>query len=312
MKAVEPDLTCSFLGLDLRNPLVLASGILGTSPELLERMASSDAGAVTSKSCGPDARTGHPNPIVLDWQGGLINAVGLTNPGIEKEIPVLKAAKKRLAEMGVPLIASIFAPSVEVFGEMAARISEAQPDLIEVNISCPNVADDFGTPFSGSPQTTTAVTAKVKENTSIPFTIKLSPNVPCIARIAQAAEAAGADAITAINTVPGMLIDARAAKPVLSNRMGGLSGWSIKPVALRCVAEIYQAVKIPVIGLGGVTSGLDAAEMIMAGAAAVGVGTALRTRGLDAFALIVEELKDFMALEGYKTLQSMKGLALRK
>lgn len=312
MKAVEPDLTCSFLGLKFRNPLVLASGILGTSPELLERMALNGAGAVTSKSCGPLARAGHPNPIVLDWEGGLINAVGLTNPGIEKEIPVLKAAKTHLAELGVPLIASIFAPDVEVFGKMAARVSEAHPDLIEVNISCPNVADDFGTPFSGSPETTTAVTAVVRKNTSIPFTIKLSPNVPSIARIAQAAEAAGADAITAINTVPGMLIDAYAARPVLSNKVGGLSGWSIKPVALRCVAEICQAIKIPVIGLGGVTSGLDAAEMIMAGAAAVGIGSALRTRGMAAFSLITAELKDFMEQEGYKNLQSMRGLALRR
>lgn len=294
----------------MRNPLVLASGILGTSPELLERMAVNGAGGVTSKSCGPIPRAGHPNPIVVDWRGGLINAVGLTNPGIDEEIPMLKAAKIRLSKFGVPLIASIFAPSEEAFGEMAEKVSIAQPDLIEVNISCPNVADDFGTPFSGSPDTTAAVTEMVRKNTSIPITIKLSPNVPSIARIAQAAEAAGAHAITAINTVPGILIDPHAARPVLSNRMGGLSGWSIKPVALRCVAEICQAVSIPVIGLGGITSGLDAAEMIMAGAAAIGVGSALRTRGLDAFKLISEELADFMALEGYQNLQSMKGLAL--
>ena len=129
MRTLEPDLTCSFLSLDLRNPLVLASGILGTSPELLERMALGGAGVVTSKSCGPQARAGHPNPIALDWAGGVINAVGLTNPGVDDEIPMLKAAKARLAELGVPLIASIFAPSVEAFGEMAAKISEAQPDF---------------------------------------------------------------------------------------------------------------------------------------------------------------------------------------
>ena len=179
-----------------------------------------------------------------------------------------------------------------------------------MNISCPNVADDFGTPFSGSAETTAAVAAEVRKNTSLPFSVKLAPNVPSITRIAQAAEAAGADAITAINTVPGMLIDAHAARPMLANKMGGLSGWSIKPVALRCVAEICKAVKIPVIGLGGVTCGQDAAEMVMAGATAVGVGSAVRTRGLDAFALIAEELREFMVQEGYKDLQSMKGLAL--
>ena len=311
MPAVEPDLTCSFLGLKLRNPLVLASGILGTSPELMERMAMSGAGAVTSKSCGPQARAGHPNPIALDWAGGVINAVGLTNPGVDDEIPILKEAKHRLSKLDIPLIASIFAPSVEVFGEIAAKISDAHPDLIEVNISCPNVADDFGTPFSGSADTTAAVTAAVRKNTSLPISVKLAPNVPSIARIAQAAEGAGADAITAINTMPGMLIDAHAARPVLANKMGGLSGWSIKPVALRCVAEICMTVKIPVIGLGGITCGLDAAEMIMAGATAVGVGSAIRARGMDAFNLIAEELRDFMAQDGYPDLKSMRGLALQ-
>ena len=295
----------------MRNPLVLASGVLGTSPGLLERIARDGAGAVTAKSCGPEPRAGHPNPIAVDWRGGVINAVGLTNPGVEEEVPILREAKASLAALGIPLMASIFAPSVEEFGRMAAAISEAEPDWIEVNISCPNVADDFGTPFSGSPDMTFKVTEIVRAHTDIPVMIKLSPNVPSIARIAQAAESAGADGITAINTVPGMLIDAYAARPVLSNKVGGVSGWSIKPIALRCVAEICKAVKIPVLGLGGVTSGLDAAEMIMAGATAVGVGTALRTRGMQAFSLIADELREFMDAEGYPDLESMRGLAIR-
>lgn len=311
MKETMVDLSCSLAGVKLNRPLVLASGVLGTSPALMERVARCGAGAIAAKSCGPEPRAGHPNPIALEWQGGVINAVGLTNPGIAKEIPLLLETKDRLKGMQVPLIASIFAPTVEEFGRMAAEISRAEPDLLELNISCPNVGDDFGTPFCGSPETTAAVTAIVKKNTSIPFSVKLAPNVPNIARIAIAAQDEGADIITAINTVPGMLIDARAAKPVLSNKVGGLSGWAIKPIALRCVAEIYRAVKIPVIGLGGVTTGIDAAEMIMAGATAVGVGSAIWPRDMEAFSLITGELREFMDQEGYPDLDSMRGVAVR-
>lgn len=305
------DLSCNFLGLNLRNPLVLASGVLGTSPGLLERVAACGAGAVTAKSCGPEPRAGHANPISVEWAGGVINAVGLTNPGLKDEVPILREAKARLRELGVPLIASIFAPTVDDFGRMAAGISAAEPDLIEVNISCPNVSDDFGTPFSGSPEMTAAVTRKVRENTNLPFTVKLSSNVPSIARIALAAEDAGAHAITAINTVPGMLIEARAASPVLSNRVGGISGWAIKPIALRCVAEIRKAVKLPIIGLGGISTGQDAAEMIMAGATAVGVGAAVMQQGPQVFALIAQELDDFMNAEHYPNLEKMRGIAIR-
>ena len=175
--------------------------------------------------------------------------------------------------MGVPLIASIFASTIDQFGQVAAIISQAEPDLIEVNISCPNVGDEFGTPFAGSPESAAAVTRKVKKATQIPYIIKLAPNVPNIARIAAAVVEAGADAITAINTMPGMIIDARAGRPVLSNRMGGISGRALKPVALRCVAEIRQAVSVPIIGTGGITTGMDAAEMLMAGATVVGIGS---------------------------------------
>ena len=311
MNKLNPDLTCSFLGLTLKNPLVLASGILGTSPELLERMARCGAGAVTSKSCGPTPRTGHANPIALAWEGGVINAVGLTNPGAVEEVPMLIEAKSRLHALGVPLIASIFAPTVAQYEEVATEISKAEPDLIEVNISCPNVGDEFGTPFSGSPDATASVTSAVKRATHIPISVKLSPNVPDIGRIAAAAVSAGADAITAVNTMPGMLIEARAGQPVLANRVGGLSGWSLKPIALRCVAEISRAVKIPIIGTGGVTSGQDAAEMIMAGATAVGVGSAVWQRGPQVFNQIVKELAEFMENEQYIELAAMRGIINR-
>jgi len=305
------DLTCRFLDLTLDNPTVLASGILGTSATLLERTARCGAGAVTAKSCGPEPRAGHPNPVSVDWGGGVINAIGLTNPGAEEEVHLLRASKALLAPLGVPLIASIFAPTVAQFGEVARIISQAEPDLIEVNISCPNVGDEFGTPFAGSTASAAAVTAAVKAVTTIPISVKLAPNVPSIARIAAAVVEAGADAITAVNTMPGMVVDAEAGRPVLSNRMGGISGPALKPVALRCVAEIAAAVSVPIIGTGGVTTGRDAAEMIMAGATAVGVGTAVWYRGPEAFQQITAELRAFMARQGYPNLESMRGLAIR-
>ncbi len=311
MAAARVDLSCDLAGVRLGNPVVLASGVLGTSADLLERAARCGAGAVTAKSCGPEERAGHPNPVALEWDGGVINAVGLTNPGADAEVPLLREAKQRLALLGVPLIASIFAPTVAEFGIVAAIISQADPDLIEVNISCPNVGDEFGTPFAGSVEAAARVTEAVKAATRVPISVKLAPNVPSIARIASAVVEAGADAITAINTLPGMLIDAQAGQPVLSNRVGGLSGWSLKPVALRCVAEIRQAVDVPIIGTGGVASGQDAAEMIMAGADAVGVGTAVWQRGPQVFGLICEELSMFMEQAGYADLRSMKGAALK-
>jgi len=311
MAAARVDLSCELAGVHLGNPVVLASGVLGTSADLLERAARCGAGAVTAKSCGPEERAGHPNPVALEWDGGVINAVGLTNPGADAEVTLLREAKQRLAPLGVPLIASIFAPTVAEYGHVAAVISQSEPDLIEVNISCPNVGDEFGTPFAGSVEAAAQVTAAVKAATRVPISIKLAPNVPSISRIARAVVEAGADAITAINTLPGMLIDAWAGHPVLANRVGGLSGWSLKPVALRCVAEIRQAVGVPIIGTGGVASGLDAAEMIMAGADAVGVGTAVWQRGPQVFALICDELRTFMNQAGYTDLRSMKGMALK-
>jgi dihydroorotate dehydrogenase (NAD+) catalytic subunit len=304
------NISCEFLGLKMKSPLVLASGIIGTSAGLLERVARCGAGAVTSKSCSLDPRLGHPNPVAVEWGGGVINAVGLTNPGADEEVNLLREAKTRLSPLGVPVIASIFASSIRQFGQVAAIISQAEPDLIEVNISCPNVGDEFGTPFAGSPESAAAVTEIVKSSTTIPVSIKLAPNVPSIARIASAVVKAGADAITAINTMPGMIIDAYAGKPVLHNRMGGLSGWALKPIALRCVTEIRQVVDVPIIGTGGITTGLDAAEMVMAGATVIGIGSAVWFRGPEVFDLINNELIDFMKREGYADLESMRGIAI--
>ena len=308
---LEELLKTTFLGIALKNPLVLASGVLGTSASLMERAAREGAGAVTSKSAGPTARSGHANPVTLAWGNNVINAIGLTNPGCQEELPILIETKKRLNALGVPLFASIFAGTVEEFGEVAKVIAQAEPDLIEVNISCPNVASDFGEPFSANAASAAAVTRSVRTAVSVPISVKLAPNVPNLAQIAKAVVAEGANAITAINTVPAMLIDAYAGRPVLKNKTGGLSGLAIKPIALRAVWELSQAVSVPIIGTGGVTKGLDAAEMIMAGASLVGVGSAVVNDGPAVFARIARELGEFMQLEGYQSLEEMSGKAWR-
>jgi len=307
----QPDLTCRFLDLTLPNPLVLASGIIGTSATLLKRAALAGAGAVTAKSAGPAPRAGHPNPVALDWEYGVINAIGLTNPGAEEEVNMLREAGILLKPLGVPLIASIFAGTLEEFSRVAATIERAQPDLIEVNISCPNVADDFGTPFAASAESAAGVTEAVKSAVRVPISIKLAPNVPNIGRIAAAVVEAGADAITAVNTMPGMLINFEARQPVLSNRTGGISGHALKPIALRCVAEIAASVRVPIIGTGGVSNGRDAAEMIMAGATAVGVGSAVWYGGVNVFTTILHELTALMKAEKFDNLEAMRGIILK-
>ena len=307
----QPDLTCRFLDLTLPNPLVLASGIIGTSATLLKRAALAGAGAVTAKSAGPAPRAGHTNPVALDWEHGVINAIGLTNPGAEEEVNMLREAGSLLKPLGVPLIASIFAGTLDEFSKVAATIERAQPDLIEVNISCPNVADDFGTPFAASAESAAGVTEAIKSAVRVPISVKLAPNVPNIGRIAAAVVEAGADAITAINTMPGMLINFEARKPVLSNRTGGISGYALKPIALRCVAEIAASVKVPIIGTGGVSTGRDAAEMIMAGATAVGVGSAVWYGGVDVFTTILQEMTALMQAEKFDNLEAMRGIILK-
>lgn len=308
---VDSKLNCAFLNFSLQTPFVLASGIIGTSRTLMERAARCGAGMVTAKSCGPTPRAGHGNPVALDWGGGLINAIGLTNPGAEAEAPLLAETRAALQPLGVPLIASIFGGTVGEFAEVARVVAAAQPDLIEVNISCPNVGDEFGTPFSGTVESAVAVTRAVRAAVAGPISIKLAPNVPDIARIAAAVEQAGADAITAINTMPGMVIDPVSGRPILSNRVGGISGPALKPIALRCVYEIAQAVSIPIIGTGGVSTGQDAAEMLMAGASLVGVGSAIYYRGVEAMRQIGEELAQFMAEQGIETVEELRGRSLR-
>ena len=304
-------LSCQFLNFQLHTPFVLASGIIGTSAALMVRAARNGAGMITAKSCGPTPRAGHPNPVAFDFGSGLINAIGLTNPGAEEEAKLLAETRTQLQPLGVPLIASIFAGTVEEFAQVAHIIDAAKPDMIEVNISCPNVRAEFGTPFAATGDSAAAVTAAVKQMVTCPVAVKLAPNVPDISRIAVAVVEAGADAITAINTMPGMVIEPVSGRPLLSNRVGGISGPALKPIALRCVYEIAKIVSVPIIGTGGVSTGQDAAEMLMAGASAVGVGTAVYYRGVSAMQQIGQELVEFMDTYGFGNVSELRGRSHR-
>ena len=271
---------------------VLASGVLGVTGYSLVKVAKSGAGGVTSKSISKEKRGGHPLPVVQAFEYGVINAVGLSSPGIEDSLKELKIAKNNCDAV---VIASIFGGSIEEFAETCSFITEEYADAIEVNISCPNVSDEFGLPFAASPQMAAKVTLAVRKATKLPVIVKLSPNFPNIGIIAKACEINGADGITAINTVgPGMIIDINTYKPNLSNKKGGISGKCILPVAIRCVYEIYQSVTIPIIGMGGITRTEDALQIIMAGATLYGVGTGIIYEGIDIFKKINNGIKNFL------------------
>ncbi|MCP4647239.1 MAG: dihydroorotate dehydrogenase [bacterium] len=300
-------LSTELAGVNLDNPTVLASGILGVTGSSLSAVAKAGAGAVTTKSISLKERKGHLTPVIATYEQGMINAVGLSNAGAEETLAEIEFAVKNA---GVPVIASIFASTITEFGRVAEAVSKAKPHIIEVNISCPNVEDEFGRPFACDPGIAAVVTKKVKKSTKIPIFIKLSPNVPDLGPIANAVQKEGADGITAINTVgPGMLINIEAATPILTNKVGGVSGPAIRPIAVKCVYEAYKATKLPIIGTGGVTTGRDAVEMIMAGASATGIGTGVYYRGTEIFSKVSKEIQEFMDKEGYKSIKEMRGIA---
>ena len=300
------DITTDICRIKLANPTVLASGIVGVSGAALVFAAKNGAGAVVSKSIGHKEREGHNNPVLVEFEGGFLNAVGLPNSGVENTIDEIKFAIKHSAS---PVIASIFGGTKEEFGFVAKRISEAKPPLIEVNLSCPNTASDFGMPFALSSKDAMEVISIVKDNTKIPVIAKLAPNVPNIKEIAKAVAAAGADAISAINTMPGMVIDIKTAKPILHNKEGGVSGPALKPIAVKCIYDIYECVDVPVIGIGGVTYGRDAIELMMAGASAVQIGTGIYYRGIEIFRKVSEEIEAFLQEHGYGKLKDIIGIA---
>ena len=297
------DLSTTLAGVKLSNPLVLASGIRGNNAQLLIRAAKEGAGAVTSKSCSLQAREGHANPTAITAPTYMLNAIGLSNPGVEAEIDEIREATEKA---GVPVIASVFAGSIEDFAQVAGRIAIAKPAIIELDISCPNVHKE-GEMFSSTCESAGAVTKAVKAKVkNIPISLKLAPNVPDIGRIAAECQKNGANIITAVNTMPAMWIDVRAKRAVLANQYGGLSGPALLPIALRAVHSVRKACPIiPIIGGGGVTSGEDAAAMLMAGATAVSVGSAVWYRQ-NAFGEIKEELARFMKEEGYHRLSDIE------
>ncbi len=302
----KADVSTKILNVKLANPTILASGIMGVSGASCCFAAKNGAGAVIPKSIGPREREGHNNPILVEFKGGFLNAVGLPNAGIDNSLGEIEFAMKKA---GVPVIPSIFGGTKEEFGMVAEKMATLKPQLIEVNLSCPNTASDLGEAFALSAADAADVIRIVKNKTKVPIIAKLAPNVPSIKRIARAVEEAGADAISAINTMPGMVIDVKTAKPVLHNQQGGVSGHAIKPIAVNCIYDIYEAVKIPIIGIGGVTTGEDAVEMIMAGAVAVEIGTAIYYRGIDVFRKVSDEVRLFMEQNGYSTIKEMAGLA---
>lgn len=291
-------------GLKLRNPLMNAAGVLGMTPDILKRVYDSGAGAVISKSIGPEPRKGHPNPTLVRVECGALNAMGLPNPGVDYFVEEIQEIKK----MGVPIIASFFGGSTQEFAEVAYKLSRAGADALELNASCPNVAEELGM-LAADAASVEKVTAAVRDETKLPLFVKLSPNVTNIKSIAVAAEWGGADAITAVNTSKGLAIDINLKRPILANVTGGLSGPAVKPVSLRCVWEVAQAVKIPVIGCGGITTGRDAIEYILAGASALEVGTAVMTHGLTIYKEIADGITDYMENNGFTSIDEMVGLA---
>jgi len=298
------DLAVELAGLSLRNPTLLASGILDETGGSLLRVFKSGAGAVVSKSICLHPRAGYKNPTIVELENGMINAMGLPNPGIEEYgTEIAKAVKS-----GVILVGSAFGKDEHEYASVAMEFEKHGAAAVELNLSCPH-AKGLGLEIAQSAGAVEGFTRAVKSVVKIPVMPKLSPNVTNVANLGLAAERGGADAVVAINTVKAIAISAELRTPVLSNKYGGLSGPAIKPIGLRCVYDLYEAVDVPVIGVGGVTTGLDAVEYFMAGASAVQIGTALRTRGYSAFRLICKEIQQFMEKEGFKTVGEMVGLA---
>ena len=299
------DLSVELCGVALDNPVIPASGTFGFGKEMAEIYDINILGSISFKGTTRDARFGNPTPRIAECPSGLINSVGLQNPGVDAviahELPELRKIFHK------PIIANISGFSIEEYVECCQKLDkEEQVAILEVNISCPNVHNG-GMAFGTSPESAAAVTKAVKAVTTKPVFIKLSPNVTDIVAIAKACEEAGADGITLINTMLGMRIDIARRKPVIANKMGGFSGAAIFPIAVRMVYQVAHAVKIPVIGCGGVATAEDVIEMMMAGATGVQVG-AENLRNPYACKEIIEELPFVMERLGIEKLSDIIGI----
>jgi dihydroorotate dehydrogenase (NAD+) catalytic subunit len=301
-------LSTSLAGLKLGNPTILASGVLGYSAESLHRVAKGGAGAVVTKSIGVEPRVGYANPTVVQAEAGLINAMGLPNPGIDEYAGEIEYAKTILR---IPLIVSVFGYSADEYATVAKKAVEAGADAVELNVSCPHV-QFTGAEIGQHPKLLAEVVENVKAAVSKLVIVKLSPNVADIAVTARAAVEAGADVLTAVNTLKAIAIDPETARPVLSNIKGGLSGAAIKPVALRCVYDIREALPdVPIIGCGGVSDWRDAVEFLLAGASAVQVGTAIAWEDTDVFQAITKGVETYLRKKDYGSVKEIVNLAHR-
>lgn len=296
------DLHVNVAGVAFNNPLIAASGTFGFGREYAEFYPLSTLGGISSKGITLKARLGNPAPRIAEAPGGMLNAVGLQNPGVDhfirEDLPWLR-------EQGTRIIANIAGNTPEDYCAMAEKLNDTDVDMIELNISCPNVKQggvQFGTTCAGVSGITKAVRAHCKK----PLMVKLSPNVTDISEMALAAESEGADAISMINTLTGMRIDIRTRRPIIHNNTGGFSGPALLPIAVRMVWQTYQKVKIPIVGLGGISTWQDAVEMLLAGATALQIGTALFT---DPYApvKIAEGLAKFMDENGVQSVSELTG-----
>ncbi len=296
------DMRVNLAGMTMKNPVVVASGTFGFGREYGRFYPPDELGGICVKGLTARSREGNPPPRIAETPSGILNSVGLQNPGVDgfiaRELPELKKHQVRV-------IANISGNTPEEYGEMCAKLSDAGVDMIEVNVSCPNVKAG-GLQYGTVPEMTAEVTRVAKANSKVPVMIKLSPNVTDITVIAKACQDAGADALSLINTLRGMRIDVKTRRPVLKVNTGGLSGPAVLPVAVRMVWEVSNAVQIPILGLGGISKGEDAAQMMLAGATAVAVGTACFG---DPYAPVKvrDQLAEIAAAQGLRSVTELTG-----
>lgn len=298
----NPSLEVKIAGVTLKNPVMDASGTFGFGEEYGEFVDLNRLGAVVTKGLASRPWPGNPAPRVCEVTGGMLNAIGLQNPGVEE---FLRRDLAFLRRFDTRIIVNVCGHTEEEYFEVVERLADQPVDLLEINISCPNVREG-GMAFGRDPEMVERITSAVKKRASQPVIMKLSPNVADIGEVARAAESGGADAVSLINTITGMKIDIDRRAFVLANKTGGFSGPAVKPVAVRMVYEASHAVKIPVIGMGGIASGEDAVEFLLAGASAVAVGTAnfFNPRATEE---VVDGIRAYMLKYGVKDVRELIG-----